>query len=103
MAADRVRKRVVVQGRVQGVWFRAATEQQARARGLAGWVRNRADGSVEAVFEGARDAVEALLAFCRRGPPAAQVERVEVVDEPPEGLDDFAVRRSDRRGGSAPW
>ncbi len=93
MAADRVRRRVVVQGRVQGVWFRGATEQRARALGLAGWVRNRADGSVEAVFEGAREAVEAALAFCRRGPPAARVEQVDVADEPPEGLDGFAVRR----------
>jgi acylphosphatase len=93
MAVDRVRKRVVVHGRVQGVWFRGATEAQARTLGLAGWVRNRADGAVEAVFEGARDGVERALAFCRCGPPAARVERVEVADEPPEGLDGFAVRR----------
>jgi len=92
MAVDRVRKRVVVCGRVQGVWFRGATEAEARALGLAGWVRNRADGSVEAVFEGARDAVDRALAFCRRGPPAARVERIEIADEPPEGLDGFAVR-----------
>jgi len=93
MAADRVRRRVVVQGRVQGVWFRGATEERARALGLAGWVRNRPDGKVEAVFEGARDAVEAALAFCRTGPPAARVEQVDVADEPPEGLDGFRVRR----------
>jgi len=93
MAADRVRRRVVVQGRVQGVWFRGATEKRARALGLAGWVRNRPDGKVEAVFEGARDAVEAALAFCRTGPPAARVEQVDVADEPPEGLDGFRVRR----------
>jgi acylphosphatase len=88
-----VRRRVVVMGRVQGVWFRGATAERARALGLAGWVRNRADGTVEAVFEGAREAVEAALAFCRSGPPAARVERVEVADEPPEGLDGFHVRR----------
>lgn len=88
-----VRRRVVVEGRVQGVWFRGATEEQARALGLAGWVRNRRDGSVEAVFEGAPAAVEAALAWCRRGPPAARVERVSVREEAPEGLAGFAVRR----------
>ena len=93
MTADRVRRRVVVEGRVQGVWFRAATAEQARALGLAGWVRNRPDGRVEAVFEGAPAAVDAALAFCRRGPPAARVERVEVREEAPEGLAGFAVRR----------
>jgi acylphosphatase len=97
MTSDRVRKRVVVQGRVQGVWFRGATEEHARALGVAGWVRNRADGAVEAVFEGARDAVEAALAFCRRGPPAARVDRVDVADEPPEGLAGFAIVRSASR------
>ena len=93
MTADRVRRRVVVEGRVQGVWFRAATAEQARALGLAGWVRNRPDGRVEAVFEGAPAAADAALAFCRRGPPAARVERVEVREEAPEGLAGFAVRR----------
>ena len=93
MAADRVRRRVVVEGRVQGVWFRGATEEQARALGLAGWVRNRADGSVEAVFEGERAAVDAALAFCRRGPPAARVERVVVAEEAPQGVPGFVVRR----------
>jgi acylphosphatase len=89
----RVRRRVVVWGRVQGVWFRGATADRARALGLAGWVRNRADGAVEAIFEGPPEAVEAALAFCRTGPPAARVEHVDVADEPPEGLDDFTVRR----------
>jgi acylphosphatase len=88
---DRVRRRVRVHGRVQGVWFRGATQARARALGLAGWVRNRPDGSVEAVFEGGRDGVEAALAFCRTGPPAARVEGVEVVEEPPEGLRGFDV------------
>lgn len=91
-----MRRRVVVQGRVQGVWFRAATEEQARALGLAGWVRNRGDGSVEAVFEGAAEAVEAALRWCRRGPPLARVERVEVCEEPVEGLTGFAVERTAR-------
>jgi acylphosphatase len=91
--AERVRRRVVVRGRVQGVWFRGATEQEARALGLAGWVRNRPDGCVEAVFEGPHEAVEAALAFCRKGPPAARVDHVEVAEEPPEGLRGFHVRR----------
>jgi len=87
-----VRRRVLVHGRVQGVFFRGATQRRARALGVAGWVRNRADGSVEAVFEGARDAVEAALAFCREGPPGARVERVDVREEAPEGLGGFDVR-----------
>jgi acylphosphatase len=97
--SERVRRRAVIRGRVQGVWFRGATEEQARRRGVDGWVRNRPDGSVEAVFEGAPDAVAALVEFVRRGPPAARVERVEELEEPPEGERGFAVRRS--RDGSA--
>ena len=92
MGDQRVRRRVTVQGRVQGVWFRGSTERRARALGLSGWVRNRPDGSVEAVFEGSRGAVDAALAFCREGPPGARVERVDVCEEAPEGLDGFDVR-----------
>jgi len=84
---------VIVHGRVQGVWFRAATEAEASAAGVAGWVRNRADGTVEAVFEGAADAVALLVAFCSRGPRDARVERVERFDEPLEGLSGFRVLR----------
>lgn len=69
--------RVLIKGRVQGVAFRAWTRDQAVARGLAGWVRNRADGAVEAVFAGSDDAVDAMLGLCRRGPPAARVEAIE--------------------------
>ncbi len=87
-----IRRRVLVHGRVQGVWFRGATQAEARALGVAGWVRNRADGSVEAVFEGEPEAVAQLLAFCRRGPRAARVDRVEEFPEPPEGLSTFTVR-----------
>ena len=82
MAAERIRRRVVVIGRVQGVFFRGSTEDEARARGVDGWVRNRRDGSLEAVFEGSPDAVEALVEFCRRGPRWAQVEKVEVEEFP---------------------
>ncbi len=89
---ERQRKRVHVHGRVQGVWFRGSTQQRARALGLAGWVRNCADGSVEAVFEGSAEAVAAAIAFCGDGPPAARVARVEVEDESVEGLRDFVLR-----------
>jgi len=82
---------VVVHGRVQGVWFRGSTETEARAAGVCGWVRNRADGSVEAVFEGPVAAVERLVAFCRRGPRHARVEGVEVHEEAAEGLRGFRV------------
>ncbi|MBM4382698.1 MAG: acylphosphatase [Deltaproteobacteria bacterium] len=87
-----VRKRVVVTGRVQGVAFRASTHAQATRLGVAGWVKNRADGAVEAALEGDAAAVEALIAFCRRGPRFAEVRSVDVVDEPAEGLTEFAIR-----------
>ena len=87
-----VRRRAVVHGRVQGVFFRDSTEKEARSRGVAGWVRNRDDGTVEAVFEGDEEAVDALVGFCRDGPSKADVERVDVEDEAPEGLDGFDVR-----------
>jgi acylphosphatase len=86
-----IRRRVVVHGRVQGVFFRDSTEKEARSRGVAGWVRNRDDGAVEAVFEGDPDAVEALVAFCGSGPSRADVERVEVEEGQPEGLEGFEV------------
>jgi acylphosphatase len=86
-----IRRRVVVHGRVQGVFFRDSTEKEARSRGVAGWVRNRDDGAVEAVFEGDPDAVEALVAFCSSGPSRADVERVEVEEGQPEGLEGFEV------------
>jgi len=86
------RVRVIVRGRVQGVAFRYATADEARRAGVAGWVRNRPDGSVEAAFEGARGAVEAMLGFVRRGPRAARVDAVEVIDEPLAGDLGFEIR-----------
>ena len=68
--------RVVIEGRVQGVWFRGWTEDEARARGLSGWVRNRSDGSVEALFSGAQAAVREMIALVRQGPPMARVAAV---------------------------
>jgi acylphosphatase len=87
-----VRRRVVVHGIVQGVWFRDSTRQQALRVGVAGWVRNRPDGTVEAVFEGSPAAVEQLVSFTRSGPPHAHVAKLEVSDEPPQGLTAFEVR-----------
>lgn len=83
---------MVVYGHVQGVFFRESARLAAEAAGVAGWVRNLPDGMVEAVAEGPADVVAALVAFCRVGPPDARVDRVEVFDEPVEGLQGFAVR-----------
>ena len=86
------RRRVVVHGQVQGVFFRDSVRERAESRALAGWVRNRDDGAVEAVFEGTEDDVDALVRFCHEGPRGADVERVDVVDEDPLGDDGFAIR-----------
>ena len=86
------RVRVVVRGRVQGVAFRAYTADEARRAGVTGWVRNRPDGSVEAAFEGPSPAVEALLAFVRRGPRAARVDSVDIYEEPPARDACFEIR-----------
>ena len=86
-----VRKRVVVHGRVQGVFFRDAMRRLAERHGVAGSVRNTTDGTVEAVFEGPPDAVDEVVAFCEVGPRGAAVERVEIYEESPEGLRGFRV------------
>jgi acylphosphatase len=86
-----IRKRVVVHGRVQGVFFRDTTRRMADSRGVAGWVRNRPDGTVEAAFEGEPDAVDAMVDFAREGPRGASVTEVEVADEEPEDAAGFAV------------
>jgi acylphosphatase len=92
VASKHVRRRVIAHGRVQGVWFRHSTRERAEAHNVAGWVRNRPDGAVEAVVEGEPEAVERVVSFLRIGPPQARVERVEVNDEEPEGLTGFLVR-----------
>ncbi|MBP2250669.1 acylphosphatase [Halarchaeum solikamskense] len=89
----RVRAHVHVTGRVQGVFYRASTRDAARERGVDGWVRNLDDGRVEAVFEGAEDAVEAMVEWCETGSPAASVEGVDVTSEAPEGITGFEIRR----------
>jgi acylphosphatase len=83
---------VVVTGRVQGVWFRESCRQEAEALGASGWVRNRDDGTVEAVFEGPPAVVDRLVSWCHEGPPRARVDRVDVTLEEPVGEQRFAVR-----------
>jgi len=87
-----VRRRVVIEGRVQGVWFRETCRREAAAAGVSGWVRNRPNGRVEAAFEGGPSAVERMVDWCRRGPSRAVVTQVEVFDEPPVGEAGFDVR-----------
>ena len=87
-----IARRVRVSGRVQGVFFRDGTRREANRLGVAGWVRNRPDGTVELHAEGAPEAVERLLAFVREGPPDAQVRDVAVDEAEPEGLGAFEVR-----------
>jgi acylphosphatase len=86
-----IRRRAVVHGYVQGVFFRDSVRRIAQQQGVNGWVANRWDGTVEAVFEGDSGAVERLVSFCRKGPRGARVDSVDVYDEDPEGLSGFAV------------
>ena len=90
--SDVARSHVVVHGYVQGVFFRDSCRREADARGVAGWITNRPDGAVEAVFEGDPDDVAALVEFCRRGPRGADVATVEETSEDPEGLTGFDIR-----------
>jgi acylphosphatase len=90
--SEHVRRRVVVRGYVQGVFFRNTCRREANARGVGGWVTNRPDGAVEAVFEGEPDAVVAMVDWSRRGPRGADVEGVEETSEEPEGLARFEIR-----------
>ena len=83
--------RVLVSGQVQGVFFRDACARRARAEGVAGWIRNRGDGRVEAWFEGRPQAVENMVTWCREGPPRAEVDGIEVIDEHPASLDAFRI------------
>jgi acylphosphatase len=87
-----MRRRVIVHGSVQGVGFRHAVARAAEARGVVGWVQNRGDGTVEAVFEGSDTDVDALVRYCEYGSRGANVFRVETFDEEPEGLSAFEIR-----------
>jgi acylphosphatase len=92
VAADRIRRRVIVQGRVQGVFFRDSVRERARAHGVSGWILNRSDGGVEAVLEGRSDLVDRVVRFCKIGPRQASVEQIHVTEEEPEGLSGFEIR-----------
>ena len=83
---------MVVTGRVQNIWYRDSCRSEALARAITGWVRNRSDGSVEAVFEGSPEAVAEMIAWCRVGPPRARVDHVEVIDEPLQSEVGFVIR-----------
>jgi acylphosphatase len=87
-----LRKRVILRGRVQGVFFRDTIRNAAEREHVAGWVRNNPDGTVEALFEGDPAVVDVLVGLCREGPPGARVEAVEVSEEPEEGLGSFRIR-----------
>ena len=86
-----MRRRIVAHGRVQGVWFREGARRQAERLGVAGWVRNRADGTVEAELEGAPEPVELLVRWFGHGPPEARVDRVDVAELPVRGERGFAI------------
>ena len=86
------RAHVVVHGAVQGVFFRVETRDRARSLGVGGWVRNAADGSVEAVFEGEDERVESMVDWCSRGPHGARVDEVDVTWAEPRGEDGFSIR-----------
>lgn len=92
MDSDTVRRRVVVEGHVQGVFFRDSCRRQAALAGVSGWARNMGDGRVEVVVEGRPAAVEQMVAWCRSGPADASVTDIEVVEERVEGLRGFSVR-----------
>lgn len=91
--SDRTRAHVFVSGKVQGVFYRATTRDTAGEEGVDGWVKNLADGRVEAVFEGPEAAVESMVEWCHEGSPQARVEDVEVEYADPEGIDGFEIRR----------
>jgi acylphosphatase len=92
MTPETIRKRLVVSGRVQGVFYRDSTREAAENHGVAGWAKNRDDGAVEIVLEGPPEAVEAVVGFCRLGPVSAEIDAVDERDETPEGLAGFEIR-----------
>ena len=92
VADQPIRRRVTISGRVQGVFFRDSLRRHAQSRSVAGWAHNRSDGAVEAVFEGRPADVERMIEFAKTGPRQAEVERIDVRDEAPEGLSGFDIR-----------
>lgn len=91
-AGEAARRRIVAHGQVQGVFFRAELKERAGALGLAGWARNRADGSMEACLEGPEPMVEQALAWCADGPEKARVTRLDVIEEQAQGIRGFKIR-----------
>ena len=90
----KVRAHIYVSGRVQGVFFRSSTQRKALRLGIAGWVRNLKDGRVEALFEGDSNKVDEIIKFCQKGPPSANVKRVEVFwEDYISNIDDFRIIR----------
>ncbi len=92
MSEDTVRRHLIVNGKVQGVFFRDSTRESAENEGVSGWAANRDDGTVEVVLEGAPEAVDSVIGFCRTGPMSADVTSVDVTEEEPEGLSGFETR-----------
>lgn len=95
MAGERIARRLIISGRVQGVWYRGWTVEEAERRALDGWVRNRRGGTVEALFAGAREDVLAMIDACHQGPPSAQVTSVEATDAEDPGRGAFHQRRTE--------
>jgi acylphosphatase len=92
MSGDLVRRRVIVTGRVQGVFFRDSIRRRAHVHGVDGWAANRSDGAVEAVLEGPAEGVERVIRFMETGPAHAEVSSLEISEEEPEGLSGFEIR-----------
>ena len=92
MTPDTIRRRLVVHGKVQGVFYRDSVRQAATNEGVSGWAANRSDGTVEVVLEGSPDAVDSVVGYCRAGPSSADVDSVDVHEETPEGLTGFQIR-----------
>jgi acylphosphatase len=92
MSAETIRRRLVVRGKVQGVFYRDSARHAARNEGVSGWAANRSDGSVEVVLEGPAAAVESVAGYCRLGPSSANVHSVDEHEETPEGLTGFQIR-----------
>ena len=92
MSVETIRRRVIVHGKVQGVFFRDSVRETAENEGVSGWAANRDEGTVEVVLEGAAEAVESVIGFCRIGPMSADVSSIDVSEEEPEGLSAFETR-----------
>jgi len=92
MSSEVIARRLLIRGRVQGVFFRDSVRRAARREGVSGWALNRDDGAVEVRLEGPPEAVERMIEFCREGPPRARVEHVDINDTVPEGAHGFEIR-----------